>query len=116
MKIMKHFYLRGGILTAVAVTACGLFATGILLGTPLVRAALAAKDTTGAHASITADTHTITVRELGGYVAVYRDEAFAQMTDIPVSSLPAGDRKALSRGISVADDMALHQLLEDLGA
>ncbi len=113
---MKQFYLRSGVLTSIVIVMFGFLITAGMMNGPAAEATLSAKDTGGAHASIDASMHTITVRELGGYVAVYRDGSFAQMTDIPVSSLPGNDREALSHGIEVADETDLHRLLEDLGA
>lgn len=113
---MKQFYLRSGVLTAVIIVTLGLLVTAGMVNVPAARATLSAKDTGAAHASISASAHTITVKDLGGYVAVYRDGALDQMTDIPVSSLPGSDREALAQGIEVTDEADLHRLLEDLGA
>lgn len=59
------------------------------------------------------------LRAVDGYVAVFHPadgEEPAEITDIRVADLPAGDRQALLSGVSVTDRTALMRLLEDYGA
>lgn len=58
----------------------------------------------------------IIVRDTGGVVCVYEGGRLIYKTEIPVASLPAQDRSALSSGIPVASEEEMHQLLEDLGS
>ena len=54
----------------------------------------------------------------GGFVAVYDCDAgrVVQMTDTPVSALPAADRDALRRGIPCGSAADAARRLEDFGS
>lgn len=59
-----------------------------------------------------------TLREHGGFVAVYvpETEQPGTVTDIEVRNLPGTDRESLHRGIGARDERQLVMLLEDLGS
>lgn len=58
------------------------------------------------------------VKEHGGYVAVFSSNPsqLLEITDIPVGTLPAGDRTLLRTGITAKDRQDLLMLLEDLNS
>ena len=58
------------------------------------------------------------VKEHSGYVAVFSSNPsqLLEITDIPVSTLPTGDRTLLRTGIAAKDRSALLMLLEDLNS
>ncbi len=58
------------------------------------------------------------VKEHGGYVAVFSSNpsGLLEITEIPVSTLPAGDRTLLRTGITAKDRKDLLMLLEDLNS
>lgn len=58
----------------------------------------------------------LVLRESNGMVCVYRNGVLFYQTDIPVLSLPEQNRKELAKGIEVANETEMHQLLEDFGA
>lgn len=61
--------------------------------------------------------YTVTIFE--GRVAIYLTEQMSSpkyVTDIPVSTLPAADRKALEEGISIFTEEELTAILEDYGS
>ena len=62
------------------------------------------------------DSETIyTIRTYKGKIGVFRggSESPSQTVDVPVSTLPQSDRKALSAGITVTGKDALRRALED---
>ena len=64
------------------------------------------------------DTAAYIIREQNGYVAVFssKPNRLLEITDIPVSTLPAGDRNLLHAGIAARDYRDLLMLLEDLNS
>lgn len=56
------------------------------------------------------------LRSHQGVVCVYQGTLLLYETDIPVDSLPESDRKLLSSGINVRNELELQRFLEDFGA
>ena len=58
------------------------------------------------------------VKEHGGYVAVFSSNPsqLLEITEIPVGTLPAGDRSLLHTGIAAKNRRDLLMLLEDLNS
>ena len=113
--MMKQLILRSTVLFTTIFCAFALILS--LQRVPAAKTgAIAVKEASLSNATIDAQVHSILVKAQNGYVAVYRNGELALLTDIPIVSLPSADRESLETGIDLADETALHQLLEDLGA
>ena len=110
--------IRVAVLSALLAFSLALGVAGWAYPSPVNTVASAQADVSVAASQEKADesASSLIVREQDGMVCVFRDGVLFYQTDIPVISLPEQNRKELSRGIEVANETEMHQLLEDFGA
>ena len=110
--------LRAGLLTALLCAALTLWGGGWTLSRTRIAASadLPIQNAGVAERAAAPEDAEMTLRTHQGVVCVYQGTLLLYETDIPVDSLPAADRKLLSDGIKVSNELELQCFLEDFGA
>ena len=106
---------RLGILAAICCTALTFWCSGAALGQSRADSAIAEQPILTQRVASPEDA-ALMLREHAGNVCVYQGSLLLYETDIPVESLPQADRKLLSGGIKVRNELELQRFLEDFGA